>query len=135
MNNFMQKLSSEWAVRLGLGLMYLYSGYDLFMNPKGWYWAVRPVPQAIQDILVNPIGIDNFLKIQGLGEIALAVAMLAWFFPRWVLKIAAVLSVIEMAAILLMTGIDAVTFRDIGLLGASNALLIMAYQKNEQRII
>jgi hypothetical protein len=89
------------------------------------------VPEFVKSILVNPIGIDNFLKLQGIGEIIFAIVMLAWFMPHWALKLVAALSVLEMAAILLMTGVDSITFRDIGLLGASLALLIMTYKDNQ----
>jgi hypothetical protein len=130
MNQFFQKLSAEWSLRIGLGAMYLYSGYDIFTNPRDWYGALGALPQFLQEMLVRPLGMDNFLKVQGLGEIALGVLFLGWFFPRWTLKLAAAISVLEMAAILVMIGIDSITFRDIGLLGASLALLIIAYKKN-----
>lgn len=132
MNALIQKFSPEWALRLGLGAMYLYSGYDLFSHPKRWYWAIESLPEVIQTIVVRPFGIDTFLKLQGLGEIALALIFLGWFFPKWLVRLAAVLSTLEMAAILVLTGIDSITFRDLGLVGASSALSILMFQKNKK---
>ena len=64
------KIKPVLILRLGLGLMYLYSGYDLFQYPKSWS---QFVPSWLKDILATG-GIDllTFLKIQGLGEILMA---------------------------------------------------------------
>jgi hypothetical protein len=126
MASIIQKLSPEWALRLALGAMYLYSGYDLFMNPNGWTWAIRQLPDGIESIIASAIGTIGFIKFQGIGELVMAVLFLAWFLPRWTLKFAAALSVLEMGGILLLVGVDLQTFRDIGLFGASVALLIIA---------
>lgn len=132
--NIFKKINPEWMLRSGLGFMFLYSGFDIFMHPTGWYWAIRPLPQFIQNIITSTVGIDMFLKIQALGELTTAFLLLAWFLPNMFLKIGAVISTIEMAAILLLVGLDAVTFRDIGLLGAGLALCVIAFQKQSNGI-
>lgn len=109
-------------MRLGLGLMYAYSGYSIFQHPEKWEWAVASLPPFLGGIITNRIGVDNYLKMQGLGELLLAFIFIAWFIPRRIVKWAAVLAVLEMAAILWIVGVDTVTFRDIGLLGAALAL-------------
>lgn len=129
---FLQKISAEWPLRLGLGAMYLYSGIDLIRHPTAWHWAVRPLPMAIQNIITTQIGIDQYLVLQGIGELVLAFFLVAWFLPRVFPFIAAVLAVIEMVAIIALVGVDGVTFRDIGLLGAAAALSLMK-QKNPSR--
>lgn len=126
MNSALAKLNPILVLRITLGLMYLYSGIDIVRHPTGWYWAIRPLPAFIQYIINNQIGIDNYLLMQGAGEILLAIFFIVWFLPRIILKSAALFSTIEIAAILLFVGIDAVTFRDIGLLGGALALFIMA---------
>lgn len=120
---FLQKISPEWSLRLGLGAMYLYSGIDLIRHPTAWHWAVRPLPTAVQNLINTRIGINQYLVLQGIGELALAFFLIAWFLPRIFSFIAALLAVIEMALIIILVGVDAVTFRDIGLLGAALALL------------
>lgn len=127
--NLFSKISPLWPLRLGLGFMFLYSGYDIFVHPKSWYWAVRPLPQAVQVIINNQIGIDTYLKFQAGGEILLGIIFLAWFLPRWTLILAVLLASLEMALILLFVGIDPVTFRDLGVLGAALALLILTMRR------
>lgn len=126
MNSALAKLNPILVLRVTLGLMYLYSGIDIVRHPTGWYWAIRSLPAFFQYIINNQIGINNYLLIQGTGEILLALIFFAWFLPRIILQLAALFSTIEMVAILLFVGIDAVTFRDIGLLGGAVALFIMA---------
>lgn len=123
--NFWQKLSPEWPLRLGLGVMYLYSGYDIIAHPSAWQWAIIRLPQVVQNP-INQVGVDVYLKAQGTSEVVLGLLLLAWFLPRIVLKWTSLLIVFEMALILLLVGVDAITFRDIGLLGAATALFFFS---------
>lgn len=125
-----KKISPEWLVRLGLGFMYIYSGADILRHPGSWTWAVRQLPDWIEWI-PNVIGAERFLFLQGIGEIFLAFLLLAWFLPRKLLFIAAIITSAEMVIILLLVGLDAVTFRDIGLLGASLALVLMTLESTQ----
>lgn len=124
MHKFIQKLSVEWVLRISLGLMYIFSGIDLIRYPTAWYWAVRPLPLFVQNI-ISRIGIDQYLKMQGIGELALALILIFKFIPRFLTIFVAGLTVVEMAAILILVGVDAITFRDIGVLGAALALYII----------
>ncbi|MEK7108572.1 MAG: hypothetical protein AAB844_00465 [Patescibacteria group bacterium] len=124
----LSKLRPEWALRLGLGTMYLFSAYDIWKHPTAWYWAIRPLPQALQVIINNQIGLDRYLKFQAAGEFVLALVFLAWFLPRRFLRLAAFLAALEMALILVFVGVDGITFRDIGLLGAALALVALSYR-------
>ena len=127
MKNLINKLSPEWILRISLATMYLYSGVDLMRHPKAWYWAVRPLPQFVQGI-INAFGIDLFLQIQGLIELAFAVILVLWFLPKiWAITVS-FLTAFEMAVILIFVGIDGVTFRDIGPLGAAFALYVILYK-------
>ena len=112
-------------LRLGLGFMYVYSGYDIITHPTAWYWTLRPLPQFLQGIINNQIGINNYLKAQGVGELLLAFLFLAWFLPKRIVRVAASVAAAEMFFILALVGIDAVTFRDIGLLGAALSLFLL----------
>lgn len=119
------KINPEWPLRLGLGLMYLYSGYDIYQYPKAWTWAIPYWFRQAVEVVMN---IETYLVIQGIGEIILGLLFLAWFSGRWGLRVAALFSTIEMAGILLFTGVTSTTFRDIGLLGASFALMIISFK-------
>lgn len=132
MKDFLQKISPEWPLRIGLGLMYIYSGVDILRHPSAWLWAVRLLPDWLE-VIPKLIGPERFLFLQGLGEIFLAFLLLAWFLPRKFLFAGAVITTLEMAGILLFVGLDAVTFRDIGLLGASVALVLMSSDAVIQR--
>ncbi len=122
--NPLRVLKPEWALRLGLGAMYLYSGYDFIANPQHWYGFV---PQWFSRAIVPAVfpSIDTYLRFQGAGEFLLGFLFLAWFLPRSVLKLAAAAAALEMALILYFVGIDPITFRDIGLLGAALALFVV----------
>lgn len=115
----------EWSLRLGLGVMFLYSGIDILLHPTAWHWAVRGLPFFIQNI-INAIGIDAYLVVQGASEAFFALVFLLWAWPR-LTRVVALLAAFEMALILLFVGVDSITFRDFGLLGAAAALFFMTF--------
>lgn len=78
-----------------------------------------------------PSPIEMYLRLQGIGEFIIGVLFLAWFLGKLGPRIAAILSVLEIASILLFVGIDLITFRDIGLLGAALALLTLLFSDND----
>lgn len=119
-------MKPEWALRVGLGLMYVYSGYSLASRPEHWYGFA---PQWFSDIVGSIMPFDWYLRLQGMGELAIAFVFLAWFLPRIFVRIGSVLNVAEVAGILLLSGIDTITFRDIGLLGGGMALLMIVYSE------
>ena len=129
MNKFLSKITPEWALRAGLGVMYVYSGIDIIRHPNSWFWAVRPLfkwfPATMQASLSVPAVMTKYLIFQGIGELGLALLLLGWFFPKYLVKWSVVLSVLEFVVILMLIPIDAITFRDIGLLGAFVALWLI----------
>lgn len=129
MNKFLSKLTPEWSLRTGLGVMYLYSGIDILRHPTAWFWAVRPIfkwfPTSMQAILGQPAFMKKFLMSQGALEVIFAIVLLAWFLPKKYVAGVAGLTALEMAGILFLIPIDAVTFRDFGLLGAGLALFLI----------
>lgn len=121
------KLKPEWMLRLGLGLTFVYSGFDIWRHPTAWRWAIQPLPQFLRE-LISQIGVERYLRVQAAAELAFAFVFFAWFLPRRFLRVATFLTVVEMAAILWLVGIRGDTFRDIGLLGAALALLAFSYR-------
>src|SRR3989338_944631 len=122
MKNFFQKLKPEWILRLGLGFMYLYSGFDLIMNPKGWTWAL---PWWYKQMVMVVMPIDGYLRFQGALELLMAFLLLSFFFPKKVAIAVAAVSSLEILFILLFAPQFSITFRDIGVLGASLALFLI----------
>ncbi len=117
-----------WALRITLGIMYVYTGVDFLRAPEHWYgFAPQWFSQLVLQVLPS---MDVYLRIQGVGELALGLVFLAWFLPLSAVRIAAFLSALEMALILLFAGVDIITFRDIPILGASLAVFLMTFQNH-----
>lgn len=119
------RIRPEWPLRIGLGLMYVYSGTSLIRHPLDWQGYL---PQWFSDAVSRLVPLTAYLKVQGVGELALALVFLAWFLPHSLVRIAAALAALEMLGGLLFVGIDLVTFRDIGLLGGAAALFVMTWR-------
>lgn len=130
--NFLQKISPEWSLRLGLGLTYLYSGIDIMSHPTAWYWAL---PYWLKQTITALVPLHTYLRIQGSVEIIFALVLLAWFSKPKIISWVAIISATEFSVILLLALVPwsganfLVTFRDIGLLGASVALAAVMKQK------
>ncbi len=122
---FLQNIHPAWPLRLGLGTMYLYSGIDIIRHPSAWTWAIPP---WFGDIVTTFMPIEQYLHIQGGSEIALAAIFLLWFLPRKVVTVAAAISCVEIAGILLLAPFSQflITFRDLGVLGASATLFLLS---------
>ena len=121
----LQKIKPEWPLRLGLGLMYLYSGIDLIMNPKGWTWAL---PYWYKQMVLAVMPVESYLRFQGAVELLMAFLLLSFFFPKKVVMAVVAISGLEFLFILLFAPQFSITFRDIGLLGAALALLIIYFK-------
>lgn len=119
----MKKINPELPLRLGFGLMYIYSGLDLMRNPAHWYGFV---PAWFERMVGIFLSMDSYLWLQGAGELAIAFLLLAWFLGRWGLRLASLLGLVEMIGILFFAGIDPITFRDLGLLGGMLSLFILS---------
>lgn len=124
----MKKITPELALRIGLAGVFVYAGINSLLNPTAW---IGYIPQWINNVplfseLVEGLQFrELFLKIHGAFEILLAVALLIGFWKR----ITSILAFLSMAGILVFYGVDDVSFRDFGLLGAAYALMIMQKQK------
>lgn len=124
----MTNIGTELPLRLGCGLVNLYAGFHLLTNPGNFH---KYVPVWLKQLINSFADVDLYLRFQGLGELIIATFLLAWFLPRWCVRTASILLAVEMALILAFIGVDAVTFRNMGLAGAALALLISSYQETE----
>ena len=136
--NLLNKIQPEWALRLGIGVMYLYSGQDLIRSPRAWIWAL---PYWLRQMISGVISVDVYLRIQGGVEIIMALVFFAWFLKPTLVKWIALLSTLEMAGILVLAFLPwsennfLITFRDIGLLGGSLALFLLLTSKSENSVV
>ncbi len=126
--DWLRYLSPQWVLRLGLGLVYLYSSLDILRYPETWTWALRSLPDSFLRVLSTESAQILFLRFQGAVELFFAVVFLFWFWPRTILRLAAIASAIQLALILLLVGLDSVTFRDLGLIGAALGIFLMSFR-------
>lgn len=126
--DFWKNIKPILPLRIGLGLMYIYSGFSLLSHPERWLGFL---PQWFLSLLNLAMTTENYLRIQGAVEMAVGFIFFLWFIKNMnILRGAVIFSVLEMIFILVFVGIDLVTFRDIGLFGAAMSLLI-ASKENE----
>jgi len=98
-------------LRLGLGLVFLWIGVDMFRSPDAW---IGFLPQNI------PFGFstESSLQLIALFDVALGLLLLTGSF----IKIVALVAALHLIGIIVVNGIDGVIIRDVGLLGASLSL-------------
>lgn len=132
MRDIVERISARFLLRLGFGISYLYSGSDMFLHPSRWYGFMPP--WFSRDIIRAGFTVDDFLKFQGTIEVIVGILFLFWFFDRWewgrvLLRLLCVFVFVQMALILLFTGLDPITFRDIVFGAAAVALLALSFQE------
>jgi hypothetical protein len=119
----------ETFLRLGLGLMFLYSGHSIYSNPGAWEFYVTGLPQWVLAPITHFVTVQQFLLVQGVAEMAFGLILLLWFLPLWLTRSASIAVTLELVSILLLVGVNDTTFRDIGLVGAALALVATLYRK------
>lgn len=106
--------------------MYIYSGWSLFKTPTSW---TQFVPLWLKNFLTDfNFPITAFVQVQGVVELIFSAILIIWFLPGRLVKWVAIFSTLEMALILWFSGVDLITFRDIGVLGAFFTLFLL-YQR------
>lgn len=116
----MQKLPFH-ILRVGIGITFLWIGVLILQNPEGWANLIQPWAA-----LLLPFSPVNVLWATGFFDIALGFLL----FINFQIKIASFLAVLHLFSVLLVSGIDAVTVRDIGLLAGAFALFFSTISKN-----
>ncbi|MBI2048405.1 MAG: DoxX family membrane protein [Parcubacteria group bacterium] len=103
-----------WFLRLGLAATFLWSGVDMIRHPEIWQGFL---PEFFAQIL--PFSVSHYLLSQGIAEVAIGLSFLSGILLRWFSLFAA----LELLGIVALVGVDAVTFRDLGLLGGVLAII------------
>ncbi|HSW37697.1 MAG TPA: DoxX family membrane protein [Candidatus Saccharimonadales bacterium] len=102
-------------LRVGLATVFLYASISSFKNPQDW---VGYLPRFLKDML--PAG--TLLKLFSVYEISLAI----WLLSGKFVKYAGLLSALTLSGIVLANfSLFAISFRDIGLIFASLALVFI----------
>ena len=102
-----------FVLRVGLGLVFLYAGTASLQNPTSW---IGYVPQFVSLIMPR----ETFLMLHGIFELVLGVGFIAGL---WI-PILSTLAFLSFFSILILIGIDEVTFRDFGLACMALALFL-----------
>jgi uncharacterized membrane protein YphA (DoxX/SURF4 family) len=104
---------SHIFLRFGLGIVFLWIGIDMFRHPDAW---IGYLPATL------PFGLSRslMLTLTSLLDSAIGLCFMLNFLPKWVAAVAA----LHLIGIIAYNGIDAVIIRDVGLLGASLALVM-----------
>ncbi|OGI95529.1 hypothetical protein A2917_03170 [Candidatus Nomurabacteria bacterium RIFCSPLOWO2_01_FULL_42_17] len=110
----MNKISLH-ILRTGLAITFIWIGILIFRNPEAWGgyispWALELIPIPIREAMIGTALLD----------MAIGIFLLFNSFV-W---IAALLGTLHLIIVLITSGINDVTIRDIGLLGAIVALFI-----------
>lgn len=100
---------------IGLGFTFFYAGVSSLLNPELW---VGYLPAWLTTLFPA----ESLILIHGVFHTALGVALATNFM----LRAASLIAALDLAAIILSYGIDAVTFRDAGLLIMAAALYRIA---------
>lgn len=102
---------SYFVLRVGLGITFLLIGIDILRHPDVW---LGYLPASLPFGIPRELG----LKLNGVFDVGLGLLLTIRMFP----KIVAALAATHLIGILVSYGLDAVTVRDVGLLGATLAL-------------
>ncbi len=114
------KITPALALRIGLGLGFVYVAVHMLSDPQSWLGFI---PNWISKLIDPRI----FLSLHSGFELILGILLLIGVFP----KITSLLSFFDMFAILIFYGVDSVTFRDFGLMMASLALFLLSREKTK----
>lgn len=112
------KGASYHILRVGVAITFLWIGILIFKEPEAWGgylqpWAVGLLPLPLKEAMIGTALLDI-----GVGFLIL-IDVLPW--------LASLLGSIHLAIVLTVSGINAITVRDIGLLAATLALLVQTW--------
>ena len=105
-------------LRVGLGLTFVWISIDMFRHPDTW---IGFLPGTIPLDLSR----ETALQLIAIFDAALGVLLITGHFAR----IVSFLAAIHLLGILVVQGVDAVTIRDVGLLGVAVALFLWPYHR------
>ena len=107
-------------LRIGLAVTFLWIGFLIFMEPEVWGGFLQP---WVVELL--PIPVRVAMLGTALLDVAIGILLLLNFYT-W---LAAGVGALHLVIVLVTAGFNSVTIRDIGLLGASVALALEAWNE------
>lgn len=115
------KTISFHVLRIGIAITFFWIGILIFQDPEGWGlylqpWAVNLLPIPVKTVMVATAFLDMSIGI------FLFINVLTWF--------TALLGFFHLFVVLITSGINEITVRDIGLLSATLALAVNVWPKS-----
>lgn len=110
--SFMNKLSLH-ILRIGLGITFLWIGIMILKDPAGWGGFIKPWARNLL-----PVSIERMMFNAAILDILVGAVLLVGVFP-FTIWLASLLGSFHLLAVLIVSGIDSVTVRDIGLFGGT----------------
>jgi len=109
---------SHLFIRLGLAAVFLWFGIDKFLSPNYWINAWTPI--WVIDF-VSKFGIEGvtLMYFFGVFEIVIGVSLITAVFIRFF----SFLAIMFLVSIIIFTGFNEVSMRDVGLIGGFLSLL------------
>jgi len=106
------------VLRVGIAITFLWIGVLIFREPEIWGlyiqpWAADLLPVSLKEVMIGTAILDVVIGL------FLLVDVLVW--------LAALLGVSHLSIVLITSGINAITVRDLGLLAATLALVAQAW--------
>ena len=110
-------LLSLKILRIGLGITFLWLGYQIWMEPLAWGSFMLPWAQGL-----IPGSLESFMKSTAIGDMFLGL----WLFIGWRVWIPALLASLHLIGVLVTTtgSLELAVPRDIGLLAGTLAILV-----------
>lgn len=108
-------------LRIALGITFLWIGILIIQDPEVWGgyiqpWAAKLLPLPVKEMMFGT----------GILDVALGFLLLTNILT-W---LAGAIGALHLAIVLITAGVNAVTVRDIGLLGAAVSVAIATWPKN-----
>ncbi|MCH7758887.1 DoxX family membrane protein [Patescibacteria group bacterium] len=105
-------------LRVGLAITFLWIGILVFQEPEAWglylqSWAVDFLPISLKQVMISVALLDILVGI------FLLINIFTW--------VAAFFGAVHLIIVLITTGVNGVTVRDIGLLAAVIALMVFTW--------
>lgn len=120
------KISAYHILRVGLAITFLWIGVLIFQDPIGWGAYLQPWAANLLFIPLKQVMISTAILDMVIG-LLLLIDVFTWIVGS--------VAAIHLVIILITSGINAITVRDIGLLAAVVALTMDARRKNKNKSI
>lgn len=113
--------ASFHVLRVGVAITFLWIGVLIFKAPESWAGYIQPWLSGL---------FPFSLKIVMLGVAVLDILIGFFLLIDYLTWLAALIGSLHLIVILVVSGIDPITVRDIGLLAATVALLVDSFPFN-----